>query len=172
MHNRGNVLLGLMFVVIGGLILLGNLNVIYFDFNIGFLFTYFWPMFIIIPGFLMHLSFFQGRNSDPGILVPGGILLTVGATCQFSMLFNIWDVMWPGFILAVAVGLFELYLFGTREKALLIPVGILGGLSLIFFATISLPTLIGHTFGQLIIPVILIFIGAIIIFKGNHRKNY
>lgn len=172
MHNRGSMLLGLIFVAIGGLLLLGNLNVINFDFSIGFLFTYFWPMFILIPGLLMNLSFFQARNSDPGILVPGGILLTVGATCQISMLFNIWDVMWPGFILSVAVGLFELYLFGTREKALLMPVGILGGLSLIFFATISLPIQVGRTFGQFIIPAALILIGALIIFKGRNSKDY
>jgi hypothetical protein len=170
MNNRGNVLLGLIFVVIGGLFLLDNLNIIHFNLDIAFLFIYFWPMFIIIPGFLMNMTFFQGRNSDPGILVPGGILLTVGATCQISMLFNIWDIMWPGFILSVAVGLFELYLFGTRERALLIPVGILGGLSLIFFTTISLPILIGRTFGNLLVPGVLILIGAAIIFKG--KKSY
>ena len=66
--------------------------------------------------------------------MPGGIILTVGIVCQIATLFDSWDVMWPGFILAVAVGLFELYLFGSRNRWLFIPIGILTTLSMLFFA--------------------------------------
>lgn len=173
MQNRSNFVFGFILVIIGVTFLLRNMNIINFDINIGFIFAYFWPMFIIIPGLIMHLSYFGGRNVDPGILVPGGILLTVGATLQVSMLFNIWDITWPGYILAVAVGLFELYLFGTRDKALLIPVGILGGLSLIFIVTISIPLALDHSIGQYVVPIVLVLVGAALIFKDRSgTKKY
>ncbi|OPX42091.1 hypothetical protein CLHUN_39960 [Ruminiclostridium hungatei] len=171
MNNRrnGTMIVGLVLILIGVAYLLNNFGIfeIYFDiFDIGFLFSTFWPMFLIIPGLIFHYSFFTAKTSDAGLLVPGGILLVMGLTCQISMLFNVWAYMWPGFILAVAVGLFELYLFGSKEKGLLIPVFILGGLSLIFFA-ISLGRI---TILRLyLIPAILIFGGLLIVFRN--RRN-
>ncbi len=69
------------------------------------------------------------------MLVPGGVLLVVGLVNQISFMFNIWHILWPGFVFAPAFGLFELYWFGKKEKGLLVPVGILTALSLIFFAS-------------------------------------
>lgn len=169
MNNRrnGTMIVGLVLILIGIAFLLRNFGIfeIYFDiFDIGFLFSRFWPMFLIIPGLIFHYSYFTAKTQDAGLLVPGGILLVMGLTCQISMLFGIWSYMWPGFILAVAVGLFELYLFGSREKGLLIPVFILGGLSLIFFA-MSLGRI---SFLRLyLIPAILIFGGLLILFRNR-----
>lgn len=169
MNNRrnGTVIVGLVLILIGIAFLLRNFGIfeIYFDiFDIGFLFSRFWPMFLIIPGLIFHYSFFTAKTQDAGLLVPGGILLVMGLTCQISMIFSAWSYMWPGFILAVAVGLFELYLFGAKEKGLLIPVFILGGLSLIFFA-ISLGRI---TLLRLyLIPAILIFGGLLIVFRNR-----
>jgi len=161
------MIVGLVLILIGIAFLLRNFGIfeIYFDiFDIGFLFSRFWPMFLIIPGLIFHYSYFTAKTQDAGLLVPGGILLVMGLTCQISMLFGIWSYMWPGFILAVAVGLFELYLFGSREKGLLIPVFILGGLSLIFFA-MSLGRI---SFLRLyLIPAILIFGGLLILFRNR-----
>ncbi len=169
MNNRrnGTMIVGLVLILIGIAFLLRNFGIfeIYFDiFDIGFLFSRFWPMFLIIPGLIFHYSFFTAKTQDAGLLVPGGILLVMGLTCQISMIFSAWSYMWPGFILAVAVGLFELYLFGSKEKGLLIPVFILGGLSLIFFA-ISLGRI---TMLRLyLIPAILIFGGLLIVFRNR-----
>ncbi len=169
MNNRrnGTMIVGLVLILIGIAFLLRNFGIfeIYFDiFDIGFLLSRFWPMFLIIPGLIFHYSFFTAKTQDAGLLVPGGILLVMGLTCQISMLFSAWSYMWPGFILAVAVGLFELYLFGSKEKGLLIPVFILGGLSLIFFA-ISLGRI---TMLRLyLIPAILIFGGLLIVFRNR-----
>ncbi len=168
MRNRGNYVLGFIFVILGGLFLLKNLDIFDFSFNIGYVFANFWPMFIIIPGIMMHSSFFSGKNHDPGILVPGGIFLTVGIVCQISMLYDVWDLTWPGFILAVAVGLFELYVFGSREKGILVPVAILTTLSTIFFVTFSLKKIINY---GLVIPGAFILVGLVIIFnRGNTNK--
>lgn len=171
MNRRNNTIFGGIFVVLGVLFLLNNTGVVNFGYNIfdiGFLISRFWPaLFLITPGVLMHLGYFSGNGKDAGVLVPGGIFLTVGATCQISMLFNLWHIMWPGFILAVAVGLFELYLFGYREKPLLIPVGILGGLSLIFFINNTLRWMFFFRARGIAIPVVLICCGAAIMLKGR-----
>lgn len=168
-RRSGTMIVGLVLILIGVAYLLNNFGIfeIYFDiFDIGFLFSTFWPMFLIIPGLIFHYSYFTAKTSDAGLLVPGGILLVMGLTCQISMLFGAWEYMWPGFILSVAVGLFELYLFGPKEKGLLIPVFILGGLSLIFFA-ISLGRI---TILRLyLVPAILIIGGLMIVFRN--RRN-
>lgn len=171
MNKRNNIVIGLIFVALGLMFMLNNMKIfnIFEIFDIGFLMSYFWAtLFIIIPSILMHSAYFSGRKDGAGILVPAGILLGVGVTCQISMLFNLWGVLWPGFILSVALGLFELYLFGTREKGLLIPVGILSGLSLIFFTTISLKQL--HLKGY-IVPVVFILAGIMIMFKDSFRRK-
>ncbi len=170
MSNRhiGTMIAGVVLIILGVLFLLSNFGLfeIYFDiFDIGFLFAHFWPMFLIIPGVIFHYAYFTAKAPDAGLLVPGGILLVTGLTCQISMLFDLWSFMWPGFILAVAVGLFELYLFGTREKGLLIPVFILGGLSLIFF-TFSLGS--SWVLRTYLVPIILI-VGGILIVTRNRR---
>lgn len=174
MYKKGNLVLGLIFVIIGVLFLLSNLNLPGFEFDIfdiGFFFANFWPLFIIIPGLIFHYAFFAGRNRDAGLLVPGGILLVTGLTCQLSELFNIWHITWPGFILAVAVGLFELYLFGSRERGLLIPVGILGGLSIIFFVSFSVKEILGFGASKILVPAVLIIIGISVLSKGNRKSS-
>ena len=134
-------------------------------FDVGDVFEYFWPSIFIIPlGLFFHWLYFgvTGRRGV-GVLVPGGILLTVGVVCQISMLYDIWEVMWPGFILAVAVGLFELYWFGGRNRWLLIPINILTVLSLLFFAVFSIGSLFSYLSGKPYIAVILIVVGAFIL---------
>ena len=72
-------------------------------------------------------------------------------------------------IFSVAFGLFELYIFGNREKGLLIPIGILGGLSFLFFFTFSLSRLLRFDTGPYAIPVLFIGVGLILVSGG--RKN-
>ena len=173
MNNKTNKALGTILVIFGILFLFKNLNIMkpFFDvFNLGYIISKFWPsLFLLIPAFLFHYGFFSGRRKDPGLLVPGGILLVLGATFQINMLFGAWDVTWPLNIFAVAFGLFELYYFGNREKGLLIPIFILGGLSFIFFTTFSLNELFGYSTRKVAIPLVLIIIGFLVIFGG--RRN-
>ncbi len=168
MKIKTNGIIGIIIIIIGVLFLLKNFNIFspFFDsLSFGSLIGTFWPsLFLIIPGLLFHYGFLSGGRKDAGLLVPGGILLVLGVVFQFNMLFGGWDVTWPAYIFAVAFGLFELYLFGGREKGLLIPVGILGGLSVIFFFTISLKELLGPGTTGFIAPIVLIFIGIVVIF--------
>jgi len=169
MNRRGNMFLGLIFIVTGLLFLMNNLGVmrIHFDiFDIGYIISRYWPsLFLILPGIAMHSAFFFGRNRDAGILVPAGILLTTGIIFQLARSFRIMHLLWPGLILAVAIGLFELYLFGTRDRGLLIPVTILSATSAIFFMSVSLRPLFRINIGQVFVPVILIACGVSIILK-------
>ena len=105
------------------------------------------------------------------MLIPGGILITVGAVCQVSMLFGNWSVTWPGFIFAVVVGLFEFYWFGSRNKWLLIPINILSVLSILFFTIFTLGSLFNTLIlGQPILAVLLILVGVWIIFGRREHS--
>lgn len=170
MQGRNKTFLGMLLIGVGCLFLLDNMNILpagYNIFNIGFFISRLWPvLFLIVPGIAFHYAFLTGRNRDAGLLVPGGILVVVGVTCQLSQMFYAWHLLWPGFILAVAVGLFELYFFGNREEGLLIPVSILGGISVIFFS-ISLSRWIGFSLTRYSIPAILILAGLILISRNR-----
>ncbi len=74
------------------------------------------------------------------------------------------EYLWPIFPLGVAIGLFQLYLFGGREKRLLIPIGILGAVSIFFLINNLIKNLFFIDFG-LLAGIVLVVIGIWIIFK-------
>ncbi len=157
------VLLGLYLLLSGGS-----------SYGPGQLIGLFWPSLFVIPlGIFFHWLFFgMNESRDVGLLVPGGILITVGIVCQISMLFNNWEYTWPGFILAPAVGLFELYWFGPRHKGLLIPIAILTFMSALFFLLFTIGSLFSVTiFGQPVLAVALIAIGAFMLL-AKRRSNH
>lgn len=168
MHKR-NYTLGIILILIGILSILNKV----FDLeilNIGNL----WPLFVLIPGLVFEFSYFSsGRNA--GLLVPGGILTTIGVLFLFET-FSSWNFAsytWPIYPLAVAIGLFQLYIFGRREKGLLIPVFILTAVSIFSFASMTLSELFSWIDPSLIISVILILIGILILLKGfGGKKRY
>lgn len=129
-----------------------------------------WPAFIAAPAVGLLLLYLFG-NREPGLLVPIGILLTVAGTCFVSQLFDIWGIMWPGFIMAPAVGLFLLYLSGNQSNGLLIPVFILTGISVVFFTVFSLGRF--AEMSKYIIGGVLVLGGLATIFKRpNHKGHY
>lgn len=138
----------------------------------GMLFGTFWPTLFVLPlGLFFHWLYFSMTSQRAyGLLVPGGILFTTGIVCQLATLFDSWQYLWPGFILAPAVGLFEMYWFGNRNKYLLIPINILTVLSVLFFAVFSFGTLYNRmVVGQPALAVALIVIGAIVMFAPRRR---
>ncbi|WP_169084236.1 hypothetical protein [Paenibacillus sp. PL91] len=155
---------------IGGLVLLLLGACLFLNqgetFGPGKIFAYFWPSIFVIPlGLFFHWLYFVmiGRKGV-GVLIPGGILLTAGLVSQIAMLFNGWSYMWPGFILAVAVGLFEFYWFGNRNKWLLIPINILTVLSLLFFAVFSFGSIYNKfVLSQPIFAIVFILAGAVML---------
>lgn len=142
------------------------------DIGPGTMIGYLWPSMFVIPlGLFFHWMYFSmlGRRGS-GLLIPGGILITAGVVCQISMVTDGWGYMWPGFIFAVAVGLFEFYFFGVRNKWLLIPINILSVLSALFFIVFSIGAIIGKMSSQPILAILLILGGAVLL-VGWRRKT-
>ena len=86
------------------------------------------------PLFTFRFSTKPVKNA--GLLVPGGILLITGILFVFETATN-WSYSDGTYVylLATAFGLFELWLFGGKEKALLIPVAVLTLTALCFMMT-------------------------------------
>ncbi|MCQ1531455.1 LiaI-LiaF-like domain-containing protein [Lutispora saccharofermentans] len=162
MKKNHNIFIGGLFIIIGTLFLLSNLG------YLNFSWSYVWPLALLVPGVYLHISFFTGMDKNPGILVPGGILATYGLLFYANVVFG-WNIMadlWPVFLIGIAIGLLELYLFGSRDKALLIPITILGGLGLIF-----LTNTIYILNRKYLAPAFLIVLGILILLKSDRRQN-
>lgn len=158
---------GIILIIIGVAAILNNI------FNIRFFtMSQLWPMFVLIPGLSFEAAYFS-RGREPGLLVPGGILTTIGALFFFETFTN-WhfaEYTWPIYLLAVAIGLFQLYLFGGRKRGLLVPVFILTTISVIAFVTM----LVGNVFywvnTSLIIPIIFISMGVYILVENFSKQK-
>lgn len=161
--------IGVLLILLGAFLFLNRGG----DFGTGTIFAYFWPSMFVLPlGLFFHWMYFamtERSTAAAGLLVPGGVLLTVGLVCQFSMLFDSWGYTWPGFILAPAIGLFEFYWFGNRNKWLLVPINILVVISILFFAVFSIGSLFSHFAGQPIIAILMILVGAVALI-GKKKK--
>lgn len=163
MNRNSNIVIGAVLIAMGTLFLMSNLG------YLNFSWSYVWPLALLVPGLYMHFAFFTGIDRNPGILVPGGILTTYGALFYANVFFG-WHMMadlWPLFLIGIAVGLFELYLFGNHDKGLLIPVGILGAIG----SSALLRNYISFDLKNYMVPIILIVIGLVIITRRDNRKG-
>lgn len=109
--NKQSSSVGILILVAGVVILLGKLGVF------SVLGALFWPIFILVPGVLLHVLVF-GRVIPAIALVPAGILTVVSIVLLIGNWFD-WKPMkylWPFFLLAVATGLYEYYLFGNAHS--------------------------------------------------------
>lgn len=163
--KRNNFFWGMLLVLIGVMALSNNV----LGFRI-FDMASLWPCFVLIPGLSFEFSYFTTRR-NPGVLVPGGILTTLGGLFLFETLtrWNFSEYTWPIYPLAVAIGLFQLYLFGGRNRGLLVPVGILSAVSVISLISMIYGNLVDFVGATIVIPVILILFGIWIIFKGINK---
>jgi len=153
---------GIVLVLLGAYLFLNRGESV----GVGTIFATFWPTLFVLPlGLFFHWLYFAVLNrKGVGVLVPGGILITAGLVSQIATLLDGWQFMWPGFILAPAVGLFELYWFGGRNKYLLIPINILTVISLVFFAVFSIGTFLSKvSASQPILAIIVCLIGAFLL---------
>lgn len=144
--NR-NVVLGVLLIVLGGLFLLQNLNIIH-------VYTW-WPLIFILIG----LGFFLvwvGDRRQTGVLLPAAILVVLG--CQFSFL----HAEWPIYILAPALGFWLMYFLGEKDVGLLIPAFILTVLALVFWFQ--------DTVLEDLWPILFIIVGLVLLFWRRPEK--
>ncbi|MEW9701645.1 hypothetical protein [Paenibacillus sp. SI8] len=153
---RNSYSIGILLIGVAVLLLLGKLGVFHF------LAYFLWPLVLLIPGLLFHFLFFN-RSLPAGVLVPGGILTTYSLMFFFCNIFG-WGSMsylWPGFILGVAVGLYELHLFDrSSDRGVWIGAMVLGIIAAVFFGMTLLFKL-----GIYVIAVLLVLAGAVMIFR-------
>ncbi|MDC0762022.1 MULTISPECIES: LPXTG cell wall anchor domain-containing protein [Brevibacillus] len=153
---------------IGGYIIIGigAIFVLATYLNIPLAIDLLWPVFLLIPAIGFHIFFFMNPQPNrAGLLVPGGILLVYAPLFFFSQLFLGGDMSttWPFFLIGPAVGLTELYIFGNRKPALLIPIGILTVIAIVFLIANLASTQVGGILGLL-----LIVLGGIMV---TRKKN-
>lgn len=131
-----------------------------------------WVFIVLLVGISFEFAFFiTGRN--PGLLVPGGIITTNGLLFLFEVTtdWSFSEYTWPIYILSVAIGLFQLYLFGGKERGLLIASGIVGLVAGVMMAFCMLGAISDIISIGTLIPVALIVGGAVIFFSGRNGKR-
>lgn len=154
--------IGLILIIVGVLLLFKPL----FNINI-FDMEHLWPIFVLVPGLVFEGSFFLSKR-NPGLLVPGGILTTIGGLFFFETFtdWNFSEYTWPVYILAVAIGLYQLYLFDSKSKALLIPVGILTTVALVSFTLIVFGNIFVWLNSSIVWAALFILFGVFILLKS------
>ena len=144
------------------LILIGGFSLITYIFHLNNeLIHHLWFLCVLIPGLYFEMNYFQTRK-NPGQLVPGGILTVIGLLFCFEILSR-WDYSnytWPIYLLAVAFGLFQLYLYDHQDKGLLIPITILCLISFLFYLQLFISS-------SLLLAIFLIIIGLYILLRKN-----
>ena len=142
------------------LILIGGFSLITYIFHLNNeLIHHLWFLCVLIPGLYFEMNYFQTRKNR-GQLVPGGILTVIGLLFCFEILTR-WDYSnytWPIYLLAVAFGLFQLYLYDHQDKGLLIPITILCLISFLFYLQLFISS-------SLLLAICLIIIGLYILFQ-------
>jgi len=160
--KKRNSLLGIIMIFAGSLLVAGQI----YDMNF-ISFTNLWPLFILLPGILLELSFFS-LKTEPAILVLGGIFTTTGLLFFFETSTN-WQYStdtWPIYTFGLAIGLFQYYLFSNRNKSLLFFIFLLTFTSIYSFAV----NFLGHiyiwlTYG-LLLPCLIVALGIYVLLKN------
>lgn len=160
---------------IGGifLIALGALGIILNLFNINIISgDNFWPFIIIAIGVCFEYIYFSTKKYT-ALLLPAGILITIGILFVFEELTNWYFAAytWPIYPLAVAIGLFQVYIFGKKQPFLLLPIGILLAVTVFSFANMIMGSIFRIIRMSMIIPVALLIIGIIILVQGLIKKE-
>jgi len=170
MNKRGNTLLGVMLIAFGLLFLVTKslFKFEFFKFGVGDL----WPLFVLTPGVIFEWIYFSTK-SKPGLLVPGGILTTIGLLFFFEIAtgWSLSSYTWPVYIISVAVGLFQLYIFGKRNIGVLVAAFIPATLAVLLEINMLYNWAINEINISLILSIVFILLGVLIIFGRKEQKE-
>jgi hypothetical protein len=161
--KKRNSLFGIILIFIGSMLVADQI------YDINFLsFSNFWPLFILVPGILLEISFFSLKK-EPAILVLGGLFTTTGLLFFFETSTN-WQYStetWPIYTFGLAIGLFQYYLFSKKNKTLLFFIFLLTFISAFSFAINFLGNIYSWLTYGLLIPCLIIVIGIYVFFKNT-----
>jgi hypothetical protein len=172
MERKTPIFWGIALILVGGLLVLNQLGV-FEDIDL-FSWKNIWTVGMLILGVLFHVQFFVSKGHNPGILVPGGILLVYGCMHMYLSI-NGWHNMsslWPLYLVGPGFGLLELKLFSRGREGSWVPVIVLFSLATIFFVKFN-------DFGVFseipIVAIVLIVVGIAIIlgsiFGAANKKS-
>lgn len=168
--RRGNLFIGALLIICGCIMLFARYVLGYELISLKR--GDFWPFIVLAAGMTFELLYFSTRKYS-GFLVPGGILTTIGLLFLFEVATD-WRFAaytWPFYIIAPAVGLFQLYLFTGRPKGLLIASSIVGGVGVLALALIIFELFVSVVDVALVIPFVLIGIGALLVLRRSPDRN-
>lgn len=164
-----NVIIGGALLVLGVVTLIANLFQL--DLNLRF----WWPLFVLVPGIVIGLTYLSSRQKRVNLLVPTIILTIYGLTfllnnigsvyLNTSMLWATTVFVYPG---AVAVAMWALWNKAGRQVTHLVPAIVLSVISFLvlcftLFTTVIAEVLGGQRNAGLILPLLLICIGLAVI---------
>ena len=115
-------------------------------------------VFVILAGVGFWIGYVQDKKNH-GLLMPGTILIIYGVMFYYCSMEG-WYYMtylWPVFIIGPGIGFFMMFIFGQKEKGLLVPASILTGIGILFM--LSKTGVIRYW------PVLLIVLGIVIIVR-------
>ncbi len=167
--NKNNSFAGLILIVVGIIVLLLRaVGIKLFEFGP----SDFWVFIVLLVGLSFELGFFL-TGKAPGLLIPGGIVTTIGLLFLFEVGtdWNFAEYTWPIYIISVAVGLLQMYLFSRREKGLLISGLIVGGIGAFFMACMIFSKITSIFNPGIFIPIALIAAGVAIFFSGSSFRK-
>lgn len=166
---KANKSAGLFLIVFGslylGLQVLNQFDIVLFNV------WDFWPLTTIGLGIVFEAIYFSSKRY-PGFLIPGGLLTTIGCLHLFEVMtrWHFAGYTWPIYILAIFIGFFQYYLY-TREQWSKI-MSIILFIIFAFNAFIALSSLIsGMVNMNLAFSIVIIIIGALLIFSTSLKKN-
>jgi hypothetical protein len=161
--KRNELNIGLILIIIGTIAILDNFFHIEF-----FSMEKLWPLAILLPGLLLEYSYAKTRKL-PGLLIPGGILTSLGIFFLFNTYTN-WDFAeytWPVYPLTVAIGLYQYYKFGGKPKPLLVPILIITTFCLVSFANIFFEWLNR----RVLAAIVLVLVGLYLVMRAAFTKK-
>ncbi|MGI5877085.1 MAG: LiaI-LiaF-like domain-containing protein [Christensenellales bacterium] len=131
-----------------------------------------WPIALITLALLFHIIAFAHSPRNPGLLVPGGILLVYGGLFLYCAIRG-WGemrVLWPLFLLGPALGLAELKIFSGGRDGSWIPVVILTGVGG-FFLVRHFTDMTHEIFAAVLLILLGVFLVARQLIRGGGHKG-
>lgn len=159
MNNKRNITVGLVLVILGAFLIVQR--TIGLDIEIW---SFIWPLFILIPGITMHINYFSDRR-NPSSLVLAGIMTVYGGLFLFNTLTNgiYSDKLTFLYSLGIGIGFFERYIFGNKRNGDLSASLVFIIISVVIFLKDVLPGF--NNLRDYIIPGILIIFGIYILIR-------
>lgn len=157
-NKKPSIVPGIILIFIGVVAILTNFDIINPDWE------ELWTYIIIILGVVFWLGFIFDRSKD-GLIMPGTILLTYGIIFNLSARFAWADMedLWPFFILGPAFGFYAMYIFGRRDRGILVPATILTIVGGIFLLNVT-PQI------KYVWPPLVVVIGVLMLLRNRNRE--